>query len=90
MATLRVNPGHLLAPGQGWHALTAALTASRPPGVEGSNWPSGAATSAVHASVTAARAAFGAKLAATAAGMASAASAFDANEANSAAALELP
>jgi hypothetical protein len=87
--TLRVNPEHLRATGQGWQVLTDALTASTPPGVDGTNWPSGAATSAVHASVTAARAAFSAKLAATAAGMASAASAFDANEDNSAAGLEL-
>jgi hypothetical protein len=90
METLRVNPDHLRATGQGWHALSGALTTSSPPGVDGADWPSGAATSAVHASVTAARAAFAAKLTATAAGMASAASAFNANEADSAAALELP
>jgi hypothetical protein len=90
METLRVDRDHVRATGQGWHALTGALTADSLPDVDGTGWPSGAATSAVHASVTASRAAFSARLAATAAGIASAVSAFEANEANSATALGLP
>jgi hypothetical protein len=89
MNRLDVNPDHLRATGQGWHALTSSLTAGSPPAVDGTDWPSGAATGAVHASVAAARAAFASRLSATAAGMASAATAFDTNEANSAAALGL-